>query len=295
MERKRIFRSGRLDRRFRRDGFVIVPLASIADMQAVRAAYDQFDSGIHTGYYASPQALSADYRTSVDQELRGRLGSALEAFLVDYRALVGAFIVKHADGDTDIPPHQDATCVDEEFHTSIVAWFPITEPSVAAGVLSVLRGSHRFIHGVRPVPPIPAPYDGVREQLIAEMMEPIPVDVGQAVLFDTRLVHGSPPNRSGALRLAGVVHLIPGSATPHHYVGHPDGSIEGYPVDPSYYTMARLGSTPPAEPVVRLQVDQYPPLSIGEIRARHRSATRRWRFPFDARRRISSKESMSTL
>ena len=114
-------------------------------------------------------------------------------------------------GDFDYQWHQESTfypwCRDV-----ISVWFPVSGPSSAAtGTMTVIPGSHRDGE---------LPYERyyTNEKFLqlhtkvsaeeAATAVPIEINVGDAVLFSSDLVHASIPNRSGAPRVTGILRLV---------------------------------------------------------------------------------------
>ncbi len=144
------FQDHRLERRFRSDGFVVVDLAPPEHLAPLLEVYARHASGIDAGYYPSLMSRDAGYKAAVDADLEPVLWPLLAAVLVDYEALVSAFMVKHPGPDTEVSPHQDWNTVDEpEVGATLNCWFPLTPITRRTGKMAVLPGSHRWIEGLQ--------------------------------------------------------------------------------------------------------------------------------------------------
>lgn len=264
-----------LERRFRSDGYVLVDLADAATLEEVRGVYERHPSGIGEGYYASIFSGDAGYKQAVHDEIGSRLWPLLERHLVAHELVVAAFMVKHAGDHTEVPPHQDWVTVDEDRAAAITCWVPLTSVGEAEGRMAVLPGSHRYLGGLRGSPTFPTPYESFHERVRAELMETVPVEVGQALVYDYRLLHGTPPNRSGSTRLVAYLSAVPAGEPLRHWYRNEDGTVEGYAVDAAFFRTFTLGDRPEGEPFARL--DGYEPerLTFEELAARHERERRR--------------------
>lgn len=280
---RRSFRDRSLQRRFIRDGFVVVDLAPPEEIRRLHAVYERHDSGIASGFYSSMHSSSAAYKAAVDRELRPRLWPHLNRFLADYEPLCGAFMVKHPGGDTAVPPHQDWRVADPTAGPAINSWIPVTDIDEQVGQIAVLPGSHEYFACLQGSPGFPGPWQEVHQQVQAELMVTVPVKVGQALLFDNRLVHGTPPNRASSTRVVAYVDCVPRGAEWQHWFLSPEGVAEGYRIERDFYTTARFGERPEGSLIERIPDYRVDMLSFDEIRRRaskgnrHRRVADRWR------------------
>jgi ectoine hydroxylase-related dioxygenase (phytanoyl-CoA dioxygenase family) len=75
----------------------------------------------------------------------------------------------------------------------------------------------------------------------------INIKAGEALLFDSRMIHGSPPNQSDKIRPAIVSGWIPEEATPIVYMsydGVPDGQLELFETTPEFYANVIINERP---------------------------------------------------
>jgi hypothetical protein len=274
-DERRSFRDGRLQRRFRRDGYVVVDLAPPEVIRGLRDVYERHDSGIDSGYYASMHSASVSYKAGVDRELRPILWPCLDRYLLDYEPLGGAFMVKHPGPDTAVPPHQDWRVADPGAGPAVNSWIPVTDVDEATGQMAVLPGSHRTFDCLQGSPGFPAPWQACHERVRDELMVTVPVAVGQALLLDNRLVHGTPPHGGSGVRIVAYVDCVPAGAEWQHWYLSPEGTAEGYRVGPGFYTEGRFGERPDGELIERIEGYGVASLSFEEIRSRHARRPRR--------------------
>lgn len=177
----------------------------------------------------------------------------LAEHFVDHRVVVTAFLYKHPGEDGVLPLHQDPTIVDEAERRSVTVWIPLDEISARRdnGALRVLAGSHRVARDLRGTGTV-APYLDHLERLWPHTEE-IDVDAGDLVVLDSRVVHGSPPNRSDRVRrvMSGVV--VPRDAPLCHVIAR-EQEIQIIDTDDEFYDTYNpraLHERPPADRPVR--------------------------------------------
>jgi hypothetical protein len=74
----------------------------------------------------------------------------------------------------------------------------------------------------------------------------LPVSAGTAILFDTRLIHGSPPNHSSTCRIAAQCILVPEEAPVHHTIRISPTQVEMLDADQDFFLSFRFGERPTA-------------------------------------------------
>jgi len=117
------------------------------------------------------------------------------------------------------------------------------------GALGVIKGSHRFYDHVRPSPsPQFAPPFKDQLFVIFPYLNILELKAGQAVVFDNRTIHASPPNITAEVRVAFGIGITHQEAKIRHYYLLPAQDkplIEGYEVGPDFfesYNNARLSA-----------------------------------------------------
>lgn len=265
-----VFRNRSLDRRFRRQGWVVASLWDPSVVDGLVQLHADADLGGSDGYYVSMGSPAIPDRARVDAEVRSVLAPAILDLLVGYEDFVGTLVVKQPTGDSLVDPHQDGTCHDDSVVPGVVAWVPLTPMDSASGYLRVLSGSQRCFPGVLSTPPTPTPYQQCREELLAAL-EPVEVELGQALLFDSRLLHGSSTNRSGRMRLAGYLRFKPVESPLQHY-WYDEGAkqVFGYEVPPDFFVGHQWGQEPAGRPFAERAVEVPAQMSMQTIRRRCR-------------------------
>lgn len=215
-----------------------------------------FTSNIHT------DRLTA---RAVDQDLKGALGPALAEALPGLEPFLAAFISKGAHSGS-VGLHPDWTYTDERRHRTTLVWCPLVDTDGDNGTLHVVPGSHRWVHGLRGSGDFPSAVDGVEDLLLAQAVT-VPLRVGQAIVYDAALLHGSSPNTSGRPRPVAAVALAPVGAQLVHFHRGDDGVTAGHAIDESWYTVQPFGRPPAGYPDYEVWDEPLRPVRAEEILA----------------------------
>lgn len=272
----RTFFDADLEARFQRDGYVVIDFADDETRAAALEAYAELDSGIDEGYYPSLMSSDLDYKARTHDRVRDLVWPHLSEVIDGYASLLGVFMVKHSGPDTEVPPHQDWIIADESDRPSMNVWMPLVDITPEMGQMRVLPGSHRWLEGLRGSPTFPTQWEAVYQQVRDELMVPVEIGLGQAMVYDIRLLHGTPPNTSGQTRIVTSLYAIPQGTSPIHYYRSPEGVVTGYKVRPNFCTVFNIGDVPEGEAFVELEDYQVPALTFDEIEARYRAERSRW-------------------
>jgi len=258
-----------LEERLTRDGYVVVDFAEADELAALREIYDRVDSGRDSGYYPSIMSTDGRYKAQVHHEITGLFWPRFEQYLVGYRPLVGAFMVKHPGPSTAVPPHQDWNVLDEQRFRSVNVWIPTSEITPEVGRMAFLPGSHRYLRGLRGSPTFPTQWVNIHERIRDELMEAPELEVGQAIIYDNRVLHGTPPNRSDDTRVVAYINAIPVDASPRHFYRDPAGDVVEYEVDSSFFHTFTIGDRPEGAVLARYPAYDIAPLSFEELLELH--------------------------
>ncbi len=240
--------AGELAARLQSDGFAVVRLL---DPTAVEQLLDAFVAlrvddepwFTSTGHADRPTAIE------VDAMVRDRVGPAIAGLLPGWVAFVGAFISKAPCPESVVFLHQDWTYVDERRARAFVVWCPLVPVGVREGTLHVVPGSHRWSDRTRGSH-FPQPYEQVEQVVIERFCLPVPLEAGQAVVYDSALLHYSPPNDSDRVRPVVAAGLAPAGMPLVHHWSDPDGHVRVFLVDGPYFTAQVNGLEPAGYPVI---------------------------------------------
>lgn len=163
----------------------------------------------------------AAHRTSTYNFITAKLSNVANKYLADYKPVMGVFTIKKPDSQSDMLLHQDWSLVDETKYRSVSIWVALCDMTYENGNLQVAEGSHIYCPYPRGMN-VPVPFESIRAEMHKQALTNVPLKKGDAIVFEHRLIHASPPNNSSNVRLAAVVALIPDEAELIHYYKQPD-------------------------------------------------------------------------
>ena len=236
-----LLRDPALQAEVRRQGYAVLdPVLTPAEIGQLLQLADEFLARVEgpTGdeFLTVGRIEDLDLRAEMIDRARAVVLPALEGlFVPGTQFLASAFQVKPASPGSSLNPHQDSSLVDETTWPGIYAWIPLVDTDEENGGLQVVPGSHRFGNLHRTLS-VPWQFAGL-EDVLRRHSVPLTVAAGGVVLFDSATVHGSPPNRSGATRVALNNFGRPAGAPLMHVYLDDDttpGMVEAFEITPDF-------------------------------------------------------------
>lgn len=225
------------------DGFL-----SSDEIASLLEYYNNSESGLNKGFHASSHSNSIAYRAEVNKRIGEVFSRNASRYFRGYQSLFSAFTVKECGPESFFDFHLDWSMLNEDKHVSLSIWSPLVDVNKLNGHLWVLSGSHKLGKTIRGGPGLflYAPQStlplgsGVFDKHIIEGR------AGLAVIYDHRLVHGSPPNMGNDRRIAVNHTMIPEGISSLHYSLNKDKTeIRAYQVDTAFYCTYNMMTEPP--------------------------------------------------
>lgn len=243
------FRDPDLQDAFGRDGYVVLPLLSPIGIGRLREFYSshlhpQKDQGFHATCHLDDSAYRREMRDGI---AKVALASALEP-LIEHRLVSANFVVKEP-GLGEMPMHQDWSVVDERETVSVTVWCPLVDVGPENGALHLLRGSHTNVVACRGenapgLPNFVTNYEAIPDSVVEDYDVTLNLCAGEAVFYDTRTVHFSPPNRSEETRVAINITVAPTGAKLVHQYRADEENVELIQIDETFFTDHPIGQRP---------------------------------------------------
>ncbi|MCO5233316.1 MAG: phytanoyl-CoA dioxygenase family protein [Chitinophagales bacterium] len=248
---KGMFHDSEIQKKFDRDGYVIIDLLSkeqvdyfikqYFDMESERKGnkedYDiKFEKPKEITYEFTFIDASVEYKKKVFNKVVQEFKPLVDKYLVDFQPIIANYIHK-TSYKGEVPMHQNWAFVDEWKYSSISVWCPLVDSFKENGALQVVPGSHKRFAPVRG-PLIPWELEHLKEDIIKNDMVTMSIKAGQAVILDDSIIHYSAPNMTDGLRLAIQLIMIPPRVPSIHYhMTEEDGQkkIKVYEVDQEFY------------------------------------------------------------
>ncbi|WP_426574222.1 phytanoyl-CoA dioxygenase family protein [Aquihabitans sp. McL0605] len=234
------FRAGALDARLERDGYVVVPGAARRSLRSFRRVHRRVVGEVPPGFDSTLYSGDEQLKRSVHAELLAVFAPLLDELLEGHRPLLTNFVTKGRDPGGSMAPHQDWTFVDEPAHASINVWVPLTRVDHRNGAMSVLPKGHRMDLTIRGTE-TPNPFEAIEAEAAARMVE-LPMEAGDVLVHDHRLLHSSPPNLRRRPRVVAGCAVVGDRSELLHYRQAGPGRVERFTLDAAFYTEHTFGA-----------------------------------------------------
>jgi hypothetical protein len=244
---RRVFRDDSMDRRFDEAGYVIVPLLTAVEVTRLRQTFAiQHPETLPAFYNSMFRGVDESHRRAVYEAIREQFEPKIDALFDDYRPCVGLFLVKEpSQPESKVPMHVDPSFVDEHEYISVNIWCPLGDVDEVNGCLHVVPGSHRHNVLLRPINPTNPtgehPFHQVIPLLLKKYTHKVEMAAGEAVIYNSRLLHGSGPNMSSQRRVAAGCVAVPREARLLYSIITPPMKAEIYEVDDTFFWRYQMG------------------------------------------------------
>jgi hypothetical protein len=169
---------------------------------------EQFD------FHASFLASDPIYRQHAHQAISERFQSLLDEILADYEILIAGLFVKQP-GSGALPVHFDWSMIESPEEIGVNVWCPMVDVNAENGALHLVEGSQQLVRHIGA--PHTPPYCCGFEDAVMERSTMVPLQAGEALIYDNTILHWSPVNRSARPRPVIALNAIPRRARPVFY------------------------------------------------------------------------------
>jgi hypothetical protein len=213
---RKVFNNQTLDEQFRVEGYVVLPLLDKDNLKLLRLFYESAQLKGESGFYTTHFSKNREYKREEAVILRKTIQPIADSILEQYNVCFGSFMIKSFGGNSAMPLHADWTYVDEDLYISISFWMPLMDTNETNGTIGVVPRSHLIIPSLRG-PNIPSPFHLENEYIISQFGKLLPMKEGEILIYDHRLLHYSPENKSQNERIAINIALVPNEAKVFHF------------------------------------------------------------------------------
>lgn len=246
---RRVLNDDALENNFHKDGFVTIEFLNDGEIAELK----QLIKSLNEGHIEDSTEKNSTYKLSffnndlafkktVFKSLTEYFQPKADRFLKGYKPLIINIFDKEP-GKGEVPVHQNWTFVDERNFTSVSVWIPLVDVSRDNGTLEVVKGSHKNLCMYRS-PSIPWVFDHLNDTLKKKYLVPFRLKAGQAAIIDDGILHWSSENKTGKVRTAVQLIMVPDDATPIHYVQKNDGEVDVYQVDALFFMQYNMKDIP---------------------------------------------------
>lgn len=231
MKNKPVFSDAAVNNFYYENGYAIIKLFNKQELAALLEIYEKYDNNSSQVFYCSNWISDKQIRNKESNEIQNLLSSKVAAFMAEYKILYACFITKRFGTQGKIHPHIDWQFVEEPEHVAFNIWMPLKATRKVKGSIWVIPGSHTEFNDKRG--------PNIDIQISADWLaksKDIHLQEGEALIYDTRLIHGSYPNLMPWKRIAMAGIVVPKSAKLlHHFKDVKENKITTYEVDESFY------------------------------------------------------------
>lgn len=236
-----LFKAEKHQQDFEQNGYIKVPALDQSDIDKLINLLEEqaFDRENGYGFY-----VGMDHKDKAAvSEMMDRIAAValpkVAPYLQPHQLITASFVIKDPNPRGVVPPHQDWTFVeDEEQHCSVTCWIPLVDTTMENGCMGVIKGSNNYFSSVRPSPSPQSPSPLAKHMFtIFPYMQLLPMKAGEALIFDNRTMHASPPNTTDGPRLAVGLSFTQKEAELRHYYLKPGtkDTLIKYKIDPSFF------------------------------------------------------------
>lgn len=234
------------DKPFNQKGYIEVSGLLSFDAISRLLAYHQSENRNNDSDFYSSIWENDEIKRKKDFEAIEEIAwSEISKKFADYQLIMANFMIKKNGSQSSLGLHQDWTFVDENQNRATNIWIPLMDINGNNGPLNFILGSHKIDNPVR----------GKNIQQMFERGIPFLEKnynkyflkkKGDALIFDTRMIHYSPPNTSNHVRVAISMVIVPKNTHLIHYYKTEKASpfIHKIQVDYTYFYKYHLSDIP---------------------------------------------------
>jgi hypothetical protein len=201
---------------FVRQGYVAVRLLTDEDVAELLGSISNLQTAVPTdingrGYSLHTTFLheDPDYRARAEKLVAEAFARRIDDILVGYRAISAGLIIK-PPGAGDCELHHDWTMTRDSKDIQLNVWCPLVDVDTANGALRLIAGSHRIVDTI--VTAHVPTYFGPYAQSLKNRATEVPLRAGEALIFDTTILHWSPVNTTAVPRPVAATVYVPKDA-----------------------------------------------------------------------------------
>lgn len=206
-----IIKDKELEKEINHRGYKVIDFLTDKERQEILALFPEYfpDRSGYKGRYSSMDNLPASVTLQVHQEIQNIIKDRIAYFFEEAYSPVSILYSKKPDGVMDIDWHSDPSfMLNEHLEPLYGIWCSLYDIGHEEGALMVVPGSHRFIKRLNGTPVTwTSPLADKLRYLDKYGVQPN-LKAGQALLYDTRIIHSSSPNRSNIDRDCVVMRIV---------------------------------------------------------------------------------------
>jgi ectoine hydroxylase-related dioxygenase (phytanoyl-CoA dioxygenase family) len=238
---KPLFKDAEYQKFFEENGYIVLPALNQEQVQKLLEYYESTDLKDPTGYgfHVGMDNIDKSFVKNMVDTIKNIALPSLEHYFENTQIFTASFVIKESNPKGVVPPHQDWSFVeDEKNYCSATCWIALQDVNADNGCMGVIKGSHQFFDSVRasPSPQVETP---IKDHMftIFPYINLVEMKAGEALIFDNRTIHASPPNITDKPRLAIGLGFTQKEASICHYYLKPGTSDQllKYKIQPDFF------------------------------------------------------------
>lgn len=236
-----LFKDATLQEHFEQHGFVKIPALEQEQVDQLLQLHQELNLQDEKGYgfHVGMDNANKNLVSNMVNRIKEVAMPEVEGVLTGAQVFTASFVIKEPNPQGVVPPHQDWSFVeDEKKHCSVTCWIPLQDVNMENGCIGVIKGSNRFFSNVRPSPS-PQVETPLKNHMytIFPYLELQEMKAGEALIFDNRTFHASPPNTTDSARVAVGLGFTQSEAEIRHYYLKPgtDNTLLKYKIGPEFF------------------------------------------------------------
>lgn len=223
-----------LQKTFDREGYVIVDLLSQQDIQSLNNFFSELGHDLDFGFFTSIWSKDKTYREQVNDFIIAKIFPKAQKLLLSYHPVFANYMVKKANKNSALGYHQDWSFSLKNENPAMNFWFPLSDVNQENGTLKIIPGSHQLDLPIR-ARNYPSPLEKIETSKLDKHAIALKPNLGQAVIFHEKIIHGSSANKSNKTRLAGSLVVASNASTLVHMV-HQNEQLFCKKITPKFFT-----------------------------------------------------------
>lgn len=198
-------------------GFFVVDFLGFDEVNVLRSFFEQNPPELSDTFHTTHFSNNYDYKRKVNDFIIQTIQPAFKKlFTTAYRPIFANYMIKVSNVDNFMPLHADWTYVDESMLNSYSIWIPLVDTSEENGCFGLIPYSQHLSNGIRGPRILQWNYP-TNDLLINAMGKLLPIKAGQAIVYNHRVLHYSPANKTATIRPAVNIAVVPTKQTIIHY------------------------------------------------------------------------------
>lgn len=240
-----MFKDGSLQALYEEQGYVKIPFLNKEEVAFLTKKHEELMTTKKESFHTSLISENVHVKIKINEVVSQIFAPKLHSIFINVKPVIASFLTKEKGVTGKVDAHQDWTFVDETKFRSLHIWCPLIATNSKNGNLEVLPRSHKLPCIPRCSPLSYAPYKDVDcVAFVEKNLKAEPTQVGEAIIYDSSLIHFSPPNFTNVKRIAASMLVIPEQAEALLFFAKNDTTATAYKIDTKFLIEYTASSIP---------------------------------------------------